>query len=141
MKVAPFYVSKKSLLKKIEANKQFRIQEYLSISNDLDKGVTDFANENADTISRIGERFGVRIGFVKEGSGPQLYFYNKELGYTDSKPYGEISVVDVLRKITNVPDLNNKRDALQSIRKNARNVVTTYIENLKKQANITINIV
>lgn len=128
MKIIPCCnLNRKYIIKKIQKKTAKRIAEYTRITEDLPKEVKQFAQENADTLSRIGKRNQCRIEFAK-GEGlfsqtPVINIYRKELhihGYADFPvPY----TVDSKKLEAALPDLNNKKSALEYIRKITKKVL------------------
>ena len=64
MKLAPFFYSKESLVKKINKRNAKRIQEYTYVSPQISKDMHEKINQNIDSIARYAARKKCNLSFV-----------------------------------------------------------------------------
>ena len=131
MKLAPSYLSKKTLTKLINKRNNNRIAEYTKFSTAFKPGEAEGIKENLTSIARYAQRKHINLEFVpnvKQG-GTKMKLFKREVTMVEN-PNDTIHslTIPVLLKnfegeATISNDLKSKKDVLETIREEAAKIL------------------
>jgi hypothetical protein len=138
MKVAPSYISKETLLKKIEKRNLKRIAEYTGISSAFKPEEVEFIKNNIDPIARIAEKNNCYLEFVPGADvlnkTAHMNVYKK--GYQMIKPeFGDSFISIPTNTHTGVVDLPQNITDKESFLKTIKSGIQHILENSKRWNN------
>ena len=134
MKIAPAYISKKTLLKKLNKRNAQTIEEHIKVSQDINPSDAGFIDENKDRLARFAKRNRVLLYFKR---GDDLFNNGTlmEVGKSHCfwHAYGgdfsnDLMKVDYLKKGEQViyPDSVSPRKTVSEIKDVVRSILNAH---------------
>ena len=131
MKIAPIFISKKTIMKKIANRAEKRINKNTAISEALSDNQKELLNKNIDSIARYASKKGALLEFVPakdlfEG-GIQMNVYKKGITVNCLVPHTPFKVTDrfdLSGKVILDDKVKKGSDFVNGIRANAKSIIS-----------------
>ena len=130
MKIAPFFYTKKSLIKKINQRNEKRIQEYTSVSPKISEEMSKKINQNINAIARFAACKNCNLVFEPTADtfekSTQMSVYKRGLKMlldNQSQPIFAKSTRELSGKVVLEDNIPAKTSFMDNIRTHVKNII------------------